>query len=107
MMVVGSTLLFVSFIMFFGLIVGSSEIYDPRNIFCGSINCYDVLGLNRSATLKDIKKAFRVLSLTKHPDKNKDDNATEQFKSITKAHEVLGSNESRTLFDYYLDHPKV
>jgi DnaJ-class molecular chaperone len=45
--------------------------------------------------------------LTYHPDKNKDANATEVFRLINKAKEVLSGNESRPLFDYYLSHPKV
>lgn len=85
----------------------SAEIYDPMNIFCGSINCYEVLGLNRSASFQEIRKSFRQLSLTKHPDKSKNDNATEVFRLITKAYKVVGNNESRVLFDYYLDHPRV
>lgn len=51
-------------------------------------------------------QAFRQLSLFKHPDKNKEENATEVFRVISKAFEVLSGNESRPLFDYYLDHPR-
>ena len=78
------------------------------NVFCGSANCYEILGVTRDAPIKDIKKAYRKLSLSHHPDKNKDkENATETFRLISKAYEVLNGNESRPLFDYYLDHPKV
>jgi DnaJ-class molecular chaperone len=45
--------------------------------------------------------------LTEHPDKSKAANATEVFRKISKAYEVLMGNESKTLFDYYLDHPRV
>jgi hypothetical protein len=86
---------------------GSKAIYDPAHIFCGSVNCYEVLDIDRTATAKDVKKAYRRLSLTHHPDKNKDSNATEVFRLISRAYEVLDKNESRALFDYYLDHPKV
>ncbi len=47
------------------------------------------------------------MSLTQHPDKNKDSNATEVFQQFSKAYEVLDNNETRILFDYYLDHPTV
>lgn len=77
------------------------------NIFCGSQNCYDILGVPVNSTIKDIKKSYRKLSLTHHPDKSKDANATENFRFITKAFEVLTGNESRPLFDYYLAHPRV
>ena len=52
-------------------------------------------------------QSYRQLSLTEHPDKNKAENATATFQKITKAFEVLTGNESRKLFDYYLDHPTV
>lgn len=77
------------------------------NVFCGPHNCYDILGVPPDASAKDIKKAYRKLSLSHHPDKNKDANATEVFRLITKAHEVLTGNESRPSFDYYLQHPRV
>jgi len=86
--------------------MAQAEIYDPMNIFCGSLNCYEILGLNRSSSFQEIKKSFRTLSLTKHPDKSKNDNATEVYRLITKAYKVVGTNESRVLFDYYLDHPR-
>eukprot|EP01038_Epipyxis_sp_PR26KG_P008294 gene8294-11224_t len=86
--------------------VYSKPIHDPLNIFCGSENCYDILGVPQNATIKDIKKAYRRISLTQHPDKNKEVNATETFRVISKAYEVVTGNESRPLFDYYLSHPK-
>lgn len=52
-------------------------------------------------------QAFRKMSLTQHPDKNKEANATEVFRLVSKAYEVLTGNESRPLFDYYLAHPTV
>lgn len=52
-------------------------------------------------------QSFRKMSVTYHPDKYKESNATEVFRLIAKAYEVLTGNESRPLFDYYLDHPRV
>jgi DnaJ-class molecular chaperone len=52
-------------------------------------------------------QAYRKISLTEHPDKNRAENATEVYRAITKAYEVLSGNESKPLFDYYLDHPRV
>lgn len=97
----------VSLLVFAGFcLMAHAEIYDPMNIFCGSLNCYDILNLNRSSSFQEIRKSFRQLSLTKHPDKSKNDNATEVYRLITKAYKVVGTNESRVLFDYYLDHPR-
>lgn len=87
---------------------GKKDIDDPFNIFCGSIDCYDILNLTRAdATAKDIKKAYRKLSLQYHPDKNKDSDAEEIFIQIAKAAEVLSDVEQKELYDYYLDHPRV
>lgn len=41
-----------------------------------------------------------------HPDKNAAENATEIFRKIAKAYDVLNNNDSRSLFDYYLKHPR-
>ena len=86
--------------------IAQKEIYDPRGIFCGKVSCYDVLNITRKSPPREIKRAYRRLSLEHHPDKNKADNATKIFKRIAKAYEVLNGNESRPLFDYYLDHPR-
>ncbi|CAM9153396.1 unnamed protein product, partial [Ectocarpus fasciculatus] len=88
------------------LLAAASAIEDPLGIFCGSEDCYAVLGISRTeATPKVIKKAYRKTSLLYHPDKNKDDNATELFRLVSKAAEVLGDEEQKELYDYYLDHP--
>ena len=89
------------------IVEGQRTIEDPFNIFCGSNDCYDVLNLKRDASIKDIKKSYRKLSLQYHPDKNKDPEAEEIFVKIAKASEVLSDVEQRELYDYYLDHPRV
>lgn len=87
---------------------GKKDIEDPFNIFCGSRDCYDILNITRvDFTAKDIKKAYRKLSLQYHPDKNKDSGAEEEFIQIAKAAEVLSDVEQKELYDYYLDHPRV
>ena len=51
--------------------------------------CYDILGLQRDASFKYVKRAYRRLSLRYHPDRNKDKNADKRFKEITEAYQAL------------------
>lgn len=83
------------------------DVHDPLNIFCGPANCYEILGIERASSLSQIKTAYRQLSISHHPDKNQNEaqDSTVKFQEIAKAYEVLKGNESRPLFDYYLDHP--
>jgi curved DNA-binding protein len=61
---------------------------------------YATLGVPRTATQADIKKAFRKLARKHHPDANKDDPAAEQrFKEVNEANEVLSDPEKRKLYD--------
>ncbi|MBN1152440.1 MAG: DnaJ domain-containing protein [Dehalococcoidia bacterium] len=64
---------------------------------------YDVLGVNRSASDADIKKAYRRLAMKYHPDRNpgKEKEATEKFKEINEAYGVLGDPEKRQQYDTY------
>ena len=59
---------------------------------------YDTLGVSKSATPNEIKKAYRKLALKNHPDKGGD---PEVFKKITVAYEVLSDEEKRDLYDKY------
>jgi molecular chaperone DnaJ len=63
---------------------------------------YEVLGVSRGATEAEIKKAYRRLARSHHPDANPEDpGAEERFKELTEAHEVLTNPESRRAYDTY------
>ena len=63
-------------------------------------NPYDVLGVQRSASEADIKKAFRKLAKTYHPDRNAEDpKAKDRFAEVNSAYEILGDAEKRAQFD--------
>jgi DnaJ-class molecular chaperone len=63
---------------------------------------YDILGVDRKADPKDIKKAFRKKARESHPDVNRDDPGAEaKFKDINEAYEVLSDSEKRAMYDRY------
>uniref|UniRef100_A0A667X4W3 DnaJ homolog subfamily C member 16 n=1 Tax=Myripristis murdjan TaxID=586833 RepID=A0A667X4W3_9TELE len=72
------------------LVKASSE-YDP----------YKVLGVSRSASQAEIKKAYKHLAREWHPDKNKDPGAEDMFIKISKSYEILSNEERRANFDRY------
>jgi molecular chaperone DnaJ len=62
---------------------------------------YEVLGVTRTASDDDIKKAYRRLALQYHPDRNNAPEATERFKEATEAYQVLSDAEKRGLYDRF------
>jgi curved DNA-binding protein len=64
---------------------------------------YSVLGVGKSASQKDIKKAYRKLAGELHPDKNPEAASDERFKQVTGAYEVLGDDKKRALYDEFGD----
>lgn len=62
-------------------------------------NFYEILGLEKSCTVEDVRKAYRKLSLKVHPDKNKAPGAEEAFKAVSKAFQCLSNEESKKKYD--------
>jgi len=62
---------------------------------------YDILGLSRSATDLEIKRAFRAQARQYHPDVNKSPDAEMRFKEINEAYEVLSDPQKRAAYDRY------
>lgn len=62
---------------------------------------YEVLGISKNATPDEIKTAYRKQALKWHPDRNKLPEATEKFKEINKAFEVLSDQKKKEIYDQY------
>jgi molecular chaperone DnaJ len=62
---------------------------------------YEVLGVGRSASDADIKRAFRRLARELHPDVSEAPDADERFKEVVEAYEVLSKSETRQLYDRF------
>ena len=62
---------------------------------------YSILGVGKTATKEEIKKAYKQLAKKYHPDLNKEDGSTEKFKEISEAAAVLADDEKRSQYDKY------
>jgi len=64
---------------------------------------YSVLGLSKSASSEDIKKAYRKLALEYHPDRNKSKEAINKFQELSNAYEVLSDPQKKIAYDQHGD----
>ena len=62
---------------------------------------YEVLGVSKTATTLEIKKAYRKLAMKYHPDRNPGKEAEEKFKEAKEAYEVLSDEQKRAAFDQF------
>uniref|UniRef100_A0A914GS90 J domain-containing protein n=1 Tax=Globodera rostochiensis TaxID=31243 RepID=A0A914GS90_GLORO len=80
-------------------------------LYCGTVTCYDVLEISRDEFNKtDLPKLYRKLARQFHPDRVKDEElraeAEDKFRLVATAYETLKDDETRSYYDYYLDHPE-
>uniref|UniRef100_A0AB39JCY4 Chaperone Protein Dnaj n=1 Tax=Florenciella sp. virus SA2 TaxID=3240092 RepID=A0AB39JCY4_9VIRU len=66
------------------------------------MNYYDILGIKSNASQDAIKKAYRKLSMEKHPDKNP--SAINEYKKINEAYEILKDQDSRNMYDMNMNY---
>ncbi|MEZ9059310.1 MULTISPECIES: molecular chaperone DnaJ [Vibrio] len=63
---------------------------------------YEVLGVSRDASERDIKKAYKRLAMKFHPDRNQgDESAAEKFKEVKVAYEILTDSQKKAAYDQY------
>ena len=63
---------------------------------------YEVLGVDRTASGEDVKRAYRQMAVQYHPDKNPGDSAAEErFKEVGEAYRVLSDDSLRARYDQY------
>ncbi|XWS16485.1 hypothetical protein CRYUN_Cryun34aG0092100 [Craigia yunnanensis] len=79
----------------------NNGIHRFGTVVAASGDYYATLGVPKSASGKEIKAAYRKLARQYHPDVNKEPGATEKFKEISAAYEVLSDDKKRALYDQY------
>ena len=68
---------------------------------CSPTAFYEILGVEKTVSDGEIKKAYRKLSLLTHPDKNGYEGADEAFKMVSRAFQILSDEEKKSKFDKY------
>ncbi|AFZ80583.1 DnaJ domain containing protein [Theileria equi strain WA] len=98
-------------VLFYGILFGNifikgwtfgfnDDFYDHGESQHAGKRCpYDVLGIQKSSSHKEVRKAFLKLSKKYHPDLNSEPDAADKFKEINEAYEILSNNDKREAYD--------
>jgi molecular chaperone DnaJ len=70
-------------------------VFDGIILELNTTECHHILGVQAGASQKEIKNAYRQLSLKYHPDRNKNDANGEEFKRVTEAYQQLRNEEKK------------
>lgn len=102
---------FILYILLLGTVIEFAHAFQGiPGLYCGLESCYDVLGATRESTRDEITKLYRSLARKWHPDRFQDKDektsATEKFRQIATAYEVLREDESRKDYNDMLDDPE-
>eukprot|EP00039_Didymoeca_costata_P026133 m.15092 g.15092 ORF g.15092 m.15092 type:complete len:314 (+) comp5277_c0_seq1:114-1055(+) len=81
-----------------------AQYWGSSDEFCLDENCYEILGVDPKATVKDIKRTYRVLAAKNHPDQGGDQ---DEFERIARAYDVLKDEEMRKKYDELLQDPEA
>jgi len=80
--------------------MGTTQVLNTKEM--SKRDYYKVLGLDKSASDSEVKKAYRKMAIKYHPDKNPDDKESEnKFKEAAEAYETLSNKEKREVYDAY------
>lgn len=79
----------------------STRLFSLSTPLCAVKNYYDILGVSKSASGKEIKAAYYKLAKKYHPDTNKDKNAQKKFQEVSEAYEILSDKNHRQQYDSF------